>query len=91
MATQLNIKDAETVRAVRQYAAETGRSVTATVREAIAADRARREADLGERRRELDDLLADIRAYMPEDVKRMTSKEIMDSIYDDSEPDGFAR
>ncbi|WP_375392053.1 type II toxin-antitoxin system VapB family antitoxin [uncultured Sphingomonas sp.] len=90
MATQLNIKDAETVRLVRQYAQETGRSVTATVRTAIENDRRAHEADIVERMLRLEALVAEVRADMPEEWRDKSSKEIMDSMYDDEQPDGFA-
>lgn len=90
MATQLNIKDVETVRLVRQYAQETGRSVTATVRAAIENDRRAHEAGMVERMQRVDALVAEVRANMPEEWRDKSAKEIMDSMYDDEQPDGFA-
>jgi hypothetical protein len=91
MATQLNIKDPETVRIVREHAARTGRSVTATVREAVERDRAAQEADWTRRKAELYALVEEVRRNAPPETLRMSSWEIMESIYDDDEPDGFAQ
>lgn len=91
MASQLNIKDDETVREIREYAAETGRTATATIREAIRNDRARRQADVQERIRRVNALIDEVRRNAPPETLKMTSKQIMDSIYDDHQPDGFAR
>lgn len=91
MATQLNIKDAETVRMVRDYAAETGRTVTATVRAAIENDRRVRETEIAEKVKAVQEIVAEFQRRIPEEWRGKTSKEIMDSIYDDNEPDGFAK
>lgn len=91
MGAQLNIKDDATVREVRAYAAQTGRTVTATIREAIRNDRARRDADVQERIRKVNELVDEVRRNAPSETLGVTSKEIMDSIYDDDESDGFAR
>lgn len=91
MATQLNIKDDDTVREVRQYAAETGRTVTATIRESVRNDRSRREQEIAERIRRANELIDEVRRNMPPETRAMTSWEITESIYDDNEPDGFAR
>lgn len=91
MATQLNIKDAETVRLVRAYAAETGRSIPATIRAAIENDRRAREAVIAEKIRRANEIVDEVRRLMPPEWRDKSSKEIMDSIYDDDEPDGFAR
>ncbi|MDB5696774.1 MAG: hypothetical protein JWN21_2317 [Sphingomonas bacterium] len=91
MASQLNIKDDATVREVREYAAQTGRTVTATIREAVRNDRSRREEEIAERIRRANELIDEVRRNMPPETRAMTSWEIMESIYDDNEPDGFAR
>lgn len=91
MASQLNIKDDATVREVREYAAQTGRTVTATIRDAVRNDRSRREEEIAERIRRANELIDEVRRNMPPETRAMTSWEIMESIYDDNEPDGFAR
>ncbi|MET0310293.1 MAG: type II toxin-antitoxin system VapB family antitoxin, partial [Sphingomonas sp.] len=53
MGTQLNIKDAETVRLARALAEELGGSVTAAVRLAIEEKLARQRDDLEQRRARL--------------------------------------
>ena len=91
MGAQLNIKDERTVTIARDLARQLGKSVTATIREALeekAQIRVKAKEDYIAR---VTALIDDIRSEMPEDVKKMTSKQIMDSIYDDDEPDGFAR
>lgn len=91
MGVQLNIKDEETVRAIREYAAETGRTVTATVRTAVENDRRSRAAAREERLKGAYEILKGVRELWHPDTENMTSKELMDAIYDDNEPDGFAR
>ena len=91
MATQLNIKDAQTVRLVREYAAETGRTVTATIKAAIENDRRVRLGIVDAKITRLRNVLAAVRRDMPDNIRGMTTEEIGNSIYDDSEPDGFAR
>lgn len=83
MGVQLNIKDAETVRLARDLAKLLHKSVTETVREALEA-KARSAAE--EREKRLADMIAladEAYVAMPDDVKKMSLKEIMDSIYDD--------
>lgn len=91
MAAQLNIKDPVLIERARELAARRGQPVTTTLRSLVDGAWEADSKDRDRRRAELDQLIAEIRADMPEDVKKMTSKEIMDSIYDDDEPDGFAR
>lgn len=83
MGVQLNIKDAETVRLARSLADSTGRSVTETIREALKKAIAEREREVERRMAELREIVADFRKHMPEDWRGKTSKEIMDSIYDE--------
>ena len=84
MGVQLNIKDGETIRLARELAAQAGTSVTETIRVALEAAARKREA-------ESDAQLADMIAFseeafrtIPGDVKKMSLKEIMDSIYDEN-------
>jgi hypothetical protein len=90
MASQLNIKDAVLIERARHLAQARQESVTATLRSLVDREWERREADIEARRAKLDALVAEVRANMPEEVRNMSSKEIMDSIYDDDQPDGFA-
>ena len=90
MGAQLNIKDRETVELVRRHAAETGRSVTATVREAIEQDRRARTEIVDEKRRQIENIVAAFQRHIPDEWRGKTSKDIMDSIYDDDQPDWFA-
>ena len=85
MAMQLNIKDAETVRMVREYAAQTGRTVTATVRAAIENDRRKREAEIAETIRGVQEMLKGSKDLWKPEWRDRSLKEVMDSIYDDDE------
>lgn len=83
MGVQLNIKDVETVRLARELAKQSHKSVTETIRDALEA-KARGAAE--EREARLADMVAfadEAYAAMPDDVKKMSLKEIMDSIYDE--------
>jgi hypothetical protein len=91
MAAQLNIKDPETVRLVREHAARTGRTVTATVRDAVEKEKLAREADIAERIRLINELVDEVRRDMPDEYRNMSSWEMMESMYDDNEPDGFTK
>ena len=91
MATQLNIKDPETVRLARELAGRTGKTVTETIRNALERVEADREREIAQKLAEIDEIVAEFQRRMPDDWRGKTSKEIMDSIYDDDEPDGFAR
>jgi hypothetical protein len=90
MGVQLNIKDARTVELARRHAERLGKSVTAALRELLEEEERRREEEVQRRITATNALVDRIRANLPEETKRMTSKEIMDSIYDDEQPDGFA-
>lgn len=83
MATQLNIKDPETVRLAKSLAASSGRSVTAVIRSALERQQQAVDADDDRRRREIAELSAEFRRRMPAEWHGMTSKQIMDSIYKD--------
>lgn len=83
MGVQLNIKDAETVLLARDLAKQLNKTVTQTIREALEAKR--RESNVESERR-LAEMMAfadEAQAAMPDDVKKLTSREIMDSIYGD--------
>lgn len=91
MGAQLNIKDAETIELARDLARQLGKSVTEIVREAVREKALAQATEQVERRKQIDAILAEIHANLPDEVRGMTSKELMDSIYDDDQPDGFAR
>ena len=91
MGVQLNIKDQETVRLARELAGKTGRTVTETIRAALERAQTEREAEIAEKIQAVQEIAAEFQRRMPEEWRGKTSKEIMDAIYDDSEPDGFAR
>lgn len=83
MGEQFNIKDAETVRLARDLARQLGKTVTATVREALEEKAALRAADIAARKAAILKIAAEIRESMPPEMRRMSSKELMDAIYDD--------
>ena len=91
MASQLNIKDAVLIERVRSLAALRQEPVTAMLRHLV-------DAAWKDRDREVEDRLAAMRAFtaqmqaaVPAELRGVSSREIMDSIYDDDQPDGFAR
>ncbi|MEI9852092.1 MAG: type II toxin-antitoxin system VapB family antitoxin [Sphingomonas sp.] len=83
MTAQLNIKDAETIELARGLAKKLGKSVTATIREALEEKARKRETEQQAKLDSVMELVADIRSRMSPEVRAMTSKEIMDSIYDE--------
>ena len=86
MGVQLNIKDPETVRLARELADSTGRTVTETIRAALAREVADREADYAALMAQLTAELSAIRSSLPAELREMSSKEAMDAIYDDGLP-----
>ena len=86
MGVQLNIKDPETVRLARELADSTGRTVTETIRAALAREVAGREADYAALMAQLTAELSAIRSSLPAELREMLSKEAMDAIYDDGLP-----
>lgn len=91
MAAQLNIKDPILIERARDLAKARGQAVTTTLRALVDKEWEVREAEVAERLARMRKWADEVYAQMPKDVKRMSSKEVMDSIYDESEPDGFAR
>jgi hypothetical protein len=88
MGVQLNIKDERTVQLARELAHRLGKSVTDTIREAL-EDKARLEA--AQRQAKIDRLNALVDEFqkdLPADVRGMTSRQVMDELYDD---DGLPR
>ena len=90
MATQLNIKDPHVVGLAEKLARQSGRSMTATIRDALEREDRDREALIEERIRAVNEIIDEVRRTMPPETRAMTSWQIMESIYDDDEPDGFA-
>lgn len=91
MGVQLNIKDERTVALARSLASQLGKSVTETIREALEEKARTRETERDAYIARVTALVKEIQAEIPEDVRAMSFKEVMDCIYDDDEPDGFAR
>jgi hypothetical protein len=91
VASQLNIKDPVLIERARVLAQRRNESVTATLRQLVDREWSHSEADLETRMAKLNALIDEVRANMPDETRRMSSAEIMESIYDDDEPDGFAQ
>lgn len=91
MGVQLNIKASETIELARDLARQLGKTLTDTVHEALEEKKQRRDADIAERIRQANALVDEVRRGLPPEILAMSSKEMMDLIYDDDEPDGFAR
>lgn len=81
MVAQLNIKDAEAVRLAKELGARTGRSATAVIRQALEREWNLQEEIIAEKMRQVKELSAEFRKHMPPEWHNMTSKQIMDSIY----------
>ena len=91
MGAQLNIKDEELVRRVKRLAERRRHPVTAYLRTLVDRDWQAQEAETEALLAEVRAISAEFVANLPPEWKGKTSREIMDSIYDDNEPDGFAR
>lgn len=83
MGAQLNIKDSETIELARTLATKLGKSVTATIREALEEKARRQDAELQEKIDRLNAIVDEFQKDMPEEWRGKTSKEIMDEIYDE--------
>ncbi len=86
MGVQLNIKDPETVRLARELAEKSGRSVTETIRHALEKLDADRDAEIAARFAAIDSIVEEVQRKMTPEMRKVTSKEAMDSIYDDGLP-----
>lgn len=91
MSVQLNIKDEATIDKVRKMALADGVPVTATIRALVDQEWCRREDDRAVRLAKIIAATDRIRAAMTDEAKALTSKDVMDSIYDDDAEDGFAQ
>jgi antitoxin VapB len=83
MGVQLNIKDPATVKLARELAGRSGRTVTDTIRSALEQEKRREDAEIEERVAEILALSEDLSQYLDPAWRGKTSKEIMDSIYDE--------
>lgn len=83
MGRQFNLKDERAIALAHELADKLGKSVTATIREALEEKAARRAAEREARIAAIMKIAAEIRESMPPEVRRMTSKELMDSLYDE--------
>jgi antitoxin VapB len=83
MGVQLNIKDAETVRLARELAAQTGKSVTETIRVALERAWTNRQNEIERRIAEINASVDRLRQHLPPEWEGRTSKEIMDELYDE--------
>ena len=83
MTAQFNIKDAETIRLARDLADRTGRSVTATIREALEREHAARREEREAYVQGILDAAARLRAKIPPQALKLSSREWMDAIYDE--------
>ena len=82
MGTQLNIKDAETVRLARELADATGQPVTKAIRQALEHELQRREQEVQAKVAHLREIAREFRDDIPEDMRGKSSKEWMDDMYD---------
>lgn len=83
MGVQFNIKDAETVRKTRELASGSGRSMTEVIRAAIDREWREREDRVADKIRRANEIVERFQQNMPAEWHGKTSKEIMDSIYDE--------
>lgn len=83
MGAQLNIKDPETIRLARELAEATGQPITQAIRAALERELQRREEEIQATIRRVNEIVAEFQHDMPEEWRGKTSKEIMDSIYDE--------
>ena len=83
MGVQLNIKDERTVALARDLAKQFGKSVTEVVREALEEKNRRREKEIARKLKRVGKILEGIREHWNPETHHMTSKELMDSIYDE--------
>ena len=86
MAVQFNIKDPQTVGLARRLAARSGKSVTETIRQALIDQAERQERDATDRLQRLRAAIAAAQAKMTPEMRRITSKQAQDSLYDDGVP-----
>jgi antitoxin VapB len=84
MGAQMNIKDARTVELARDLAKQLGKTMTDVVREALEEKKRRREEDIERAVRDVMGMVEALQEHWDPETKRMTSKEMMDAIYDEN-------
>lgn len=91
MATQLNIKDPATIELARTLARRSGRSVTATIRDALERENTTREDESAAR---ADQLLAELRnipAQLPPELAGKSSRQIVQEFHEQEWQDQYGR
>lgn len=83
MASQLNIKDAQTIAMARELAKARNTTVTGVIKAALERELREREAAREAKIAAIMKIGEEFRRTMPEEWRGKTSKEIMDEIYDD--------
>ena len=83
MGVQLNIKDETVVRLARALAEAEGKSVTQALRDLLEREHREREEEEEQRFQRVRELLVEIQAHWKPETRGMSSKEMMDSIYDE--------
>lgn len=83
MASQLNIKDAETIAMARQLAKARNTTVTGVIKAALEREVREREQALAEKLARIDEIVAEFKRNLPPEWVGKTSKELMDAIYDE--------
>jgi antitoxin VapB len=84
MGVQLNIKDARTAELARDLAKQLNKSVTEVVREALEEKKLRREEEIQRIVARVMQITDGLRERWNPETRHMTSKEMMDSIYDEN-------
>ncbi len=83
MASQLNIKDAETIAMARQLAKARNTTVTGVIKAALEREVREREQLLADKLARIDEIVAEFKRNLPPEWVGKTSKELMDAIYDE--------
>lgn len=83
MGVQLNIKDETVARLARELAEAEGKTVTQALRDLLERESREREAQRTERLQGIRALLDGVQHLWHPETRKMTSKELMDSIYDE--------
>jgi hypothetical protein len=84
MGVQLNIKDERTVALARKLADDLHKSVTETIREALEEKQRRRTEEIEAKVRDIMAIAKGARDRWGAEFDGLTSKEIMDRIYDEN-------
>lgn len=83
MASQLNIKDAQTIAMARELAKARKTTVTGVIKAALEREVREREAARAEKLARINEIVAEFQRNMPPEWIGKTSKELMDAIYDE--------